>query len=244
MWRFVLSLLFSCGLTLFPCFPSLAPFLFSTPPPPPHSSGNWLLNLVTRQMSSGCRAWQRRSGLSPRRGRQTAPSGAPYFYFHFSTLIVLQFRGMCGEAGGVERTSFKTQHVGTRQWWSGPTSTDAAVLLDCHLQNSPNVCCPSAAADRVGTEQEGTIAAHQIATSWNNAQGAEGLSYRLIYSFSHLLKHLLSICCGLCIALDIREARVGKSQRQVFAGFAFCFGRSVNRSYAGCKHSAQYYVEI
>lgn len=175
MWRFVLSLLFSCGLTLFPCFLSLAPFLFSTPlPPPPHSSGNWLLNLVTRQMSSGCRAWQRRSGLSPRRGRQTAPSGAPYFYFHFSTLIVLQFRGMCGEAGGVERTSFKTQHVGTRQWWSGPTSTDAVVFSDCHLQNSPNVCCPSAAADRVGTEQEGTIAAPSDSNILEQCPGCRG----------------------------------------------------------------------
>lgn len=118
---------------------------------------------------------------------------------------------------------------------------------DCHLQKSPNVCCPSAAVDRVGTEQERTIAApsdSNILEQCPGCQGSKLQTHLLTYSLSHLFNHLLSICYGLCIARDTREAGVGKCQCQALAGFAFWFRRTVNRSYSGGKHSSQYYVEM
>lgn len=121
---------------------------------------------------------------------------------------------------------------------------------DCHLRNSPNVCCPSAAGDRIGTEQGRTMAAPSDSSILDQCPGRQGAKLQThlhTCSLSHLFKHLLSICYGLCIALDTREARQAKARQAKVSSLQdllFVLGGQSTGHMQDATHSPQHYVEL
>lgn len=65
-------------------------------------------------------------------------------------------------------------------------------------------------------------------------QGAKLQTHLSTCPLSHLFKHLLSICYGLCIALDTREARRMKANVSSLQDLLFWF----ERQSTGCMQDA------